>query len=111
MSDKVTALYREGKIDKYEYDTFILFEGNDVGRNYLRNMFEAIVLEEPDHSKSESYAWIDGRRSTWRQVKIVINMVNNLLENNTDVTNRNNYNPEFNPDCQPLRTFYPPDYT
>lgn len=79
-------LLEEGKIDRAEYHTYLLFEEIDHGRDYLKNMFEAVCMEEPDSFSSESpFAWQDGRRSVFRDIKRIINEVNiklNIYEGN-----------------------------
>jgi hypothetical protein len=77
MSEKLSLLLSKGKIDKYHYDTYILFEMTDLGREYLKNVLESIVLEETLPGQAERQ---DGRRSCWRDIKIAVNLVKNILE-------------------------------
>jgi hypothetical protein len=110
MSNKLTNLLREGKIDKYEFDTYLMFGADDLGRNYLKNMLDAIVLEEPISGKPIEYGKAEGRRSVWRQIKLVIDKLNYLLEGNQDVIN-GNFNGNSNstdPALRPLYEFHPP---
>lgn len=80
MNDLATNLFREGKIDKQVFDTYILFESTELGRDFLKRMLEAIVLEEPPlHGEGTAYAWQDGRRSVWRDIKNAINYVNEKM--------------------------------
>ncbi len=91
MTENVSNLYKEGKIDKYDYDTYVLFELNELGREYLKNIIEMILLEEPAESRRDSYAWNDGRRSCWREIKSIINIVKLKLkdyENDRDKNRR-----------------------
>lgn len=76
MADKVTSMLREGKIDLLEYDTYVLFELNELGRNYLKNMIESVFLEEPAPTGNHSYARAFGKQSAWREIKTIINLVN-----------------------------------
>ena len=111
MSDKLTNLMREGKIDKYEFDTYLMYGADDLGRDYLKNMLNAILLEEPIAGKPIEYGKAEGRRSVWRQIKLVIDKVNYLLEGNHDVNNGNfNGNTErsSNTEFRPLFEFHPP---
>lgn len=78
--DKLINLLHARVIDKFEYDTYILFEVTDLGRAYLKNALEMVILEEPINSNTESVMKIDGRRSVWREIKIAINKINQLLQ-------------------------------
>ncbi len=86
--DKLKSLLNEGKISKIEYKTYIAFMGNDVAKEFLALMLDSIVMEEPETPTSELFIWHDGRRSVWRDIKMMINKVNDILEN-YDVGNNN----------------------
>lgn len=109
MANKLTNLLTEGKIDKYEFDTYLMFGADDLGRDYLKNMLNAIVLEEPVSGRGTDYAKVDGRRSVWRNIKLVVDKLNFLLEGNQNVTNGNiNGNNDPNSAARPLYEFHPP---
>lgn len=78
--DKLINLLHAQIIDKFEYDSYILFEVIEHGRIYLKNALEMVVLEEPINQDSSSVMKIDGRRSVWREIKIIINKINQLLQ-------------------------------
>ena len=81
MTQQVQEMYQKGIIDKYERDTYMLYEGNDSGREYLKNMLQAIVLEEPQKMPFKgSFAWCDGRISVWREIALTISKINMKLE-------------------------------
>lgn len=81
----VVDLYNSGKIDHREYRSYLLYEGSDLGREYLRDSFEGVYMEEPPSLESEaSFAWQDGRRSNWRDIKRAIAKVKFLLENSIE---------------------------
>ena len=80
MSDRLTNLIKEKKINKIEYLTYVLFVGNDVGCDYLKRMVESSFMEEAIAPVEDNFAWLDGRKSTWRDIKLMINKVNSLLE-------------------------------
>ncbi len=103
MSDKLTSLLRENKIDKYEFDTYLLFEGNELGRQYLKNMLDAIVLEEPDYNDNLSYARVEGKRLVWRNIKMLINRINYMIEGTKHDKIRAS-------GIEPIRTFDPPNF-
>lgn len=81
MSDKLNRLLSKKIISKSIYDTYLLFELNELGRNYLNNSLDSIYMEQPEESNvNDPYPWHDGRRSVWRDIKIVIEKVKIELE-------------------------------
>lgn len=78
--DRLLNLLNSGKIDRYEYDSYLLFEVGDQGRTYLKNALDAVVLECPLKCNKDNVMWVDGRRSVWRDVRLAIVKVNQLLE-------------------------------
>ena len=80
MSNKVVNLLNEGKIDLYQYDVYVLYEVNEMGRTFLKNKMEANAREEPQHDRPNSYAWYDGRRSCWREIDAIVSFVKYLVE-------------------------------
>lgn len=81
MSQKIQEMYQKNIIDKYERDTYMLFEINENGREYLKNMLIFIALEQPQmHQFENTFAWHDGKRSCWRDISILIGKVNLQLE-------------------------------
>lgn len=81
---ELVDLYHSSKINEWEYRVYLLFEVNDIGRDFLKKSFEGINLEEPPSLDNESsFAWQDGRRSIWRDIKHAINKVNTIIEDNS----------------------------
>lgn len=81
MSQKVQEMYQKGIIDKFDRDTYMLFEANEQGRDYINNMLEAIVFEEPQlHPIPETYAWHDGKRAAWRDLALNVGRTKLKLE-------------------------------
>lgn len=80
MTDTLTALLREGKITHYEYCTYLLFAGNDVGAQYLKDSIESSFMEEPIDPKKTLFIWHDGRRSVWRDIKSILNKIESILK-------------------------------
>jgi hypothetical protein len=67
-------------INLAQYDTYVLYEINELGREYLKNILESSFLEKSEFGKmKDSYAWHDGRRSVWRDIKITILEIDRLL--------------------------------
>lgn len=78
--DRLIHLLNSKRINPFEYDSYLMFELSDLGRNYLKNALDSVVLEEPMQCKKDNVMYIDGRRSVWREIKIAINRINSLLE-------------------------------
>jgi len=89
MSDRVLSLFREGKIGQYEYDTYLLFEGSDLGRRILKDRLLAAVMEEPATGTGEAFAFADGRRSVWREINLIILNIHKEVEKTHDRRSRN----------------------
>jgi hypothetical protein len=77
--DKLRELLHKGKINVLEYDTYFLFNIEESGRKYLKSMLEWIIEEDVNPKTPTAFAWYDGRRSCWREIKLIINKVNLLL--------------------------------
>lgn len=84
MLDKLKLLVDVGKIHKSDYDIFILFHLDERGRNWLNRKVEHVFMEAPSTDKGEMFAWLDGRRSMLREIKVVIEYVNKALEETTE---------------------------
>lgn len=78
--EKLKVLLTKGHITPYQYDTYVLFNLNEFGRDYLKKMFEMILLEEPEKNRETGFAWQDGRRSIWREIQLDINFINHKLK-------------------------------
>jgi len=77
--NKLKNLLSTNRINKDEYDIYLVFEMFDLGRLLLKNMCDAVLLEEPLDMRGVTFAWHDGRRSCWRHIKLIINKVESLL--------------------------------
>lgn len=80
MSSQLSALWKSGKISDVEYETYLLYVGNDVGARYLKNMVDSSFMEEPVDPTNTLFQWHDGRRSVWRDAKRMIANVERLLK-------------------------------
>lgn len=79
-NEKFVELYRQGIIKEDEYYTYLLFECQDEGRRYLANRIESVLMEEPINPTKDLFAWHDGRRSVWRDLKIIIKNVDQKIK-------------------------------
>lgn len=70
------------KITPGEYDTYILFQVNELGRNSLERMMFDSFMDEPvgTDRNGEGFAFYDGRRSVFRDIRRTIMKVQYLLE-------------------------------
>jgi hypothetical protein len=84
MTLKLKALLEENKITKFEYKTYMMYCSNDMGREYLKDAVESSFMEEAIQPMEDCFAWIDGRKSVWRDIKVMINKVQYLMENNSN---------------------------
>lgn len=81
MSELV-GLLNQKKITQFEYKSYLLFQVNDDGREYLKQVCEMYWLEEPANLERETtFAWKDGRLSVWRDIKLAIAQVEDMLIN------------------------------
>jgi hypothetical protein len=71
-----------GKINKDEYDDYLLFAMNDRGRQWLdRRIMEAFMDEpSPEHCVGEAFAYTVGRGGILRGIRSSIEKVNYLLK-------------------------------
>lgn len=84
MTNRLDELFEKNKIAPYEYQMYMLFEAYPLGRDFLKNMCESVFMEESIPGQGHDYAWHDGRRSAWRDIKLVINRVKQILEGKQD---------------------------
>lgn len=78
--DEVINLFKEGKLGDYEFRTYVMFMGDDMAKQYLAKALDAIIMETPAAVGEYACSYYAGRVSVWREIKEVINGVNNLLE-------------------------------
>ena len=79
MSNKLANLRKEGKISETEYLNYLLYATSDLGIRYLKIAIEGVLMEEPITPTSELFVWHDGRRSVWRDIKRMVDRVDDLL--------------------------------
>jgi hypothetical protein len=80
MLEKLNQLLKDEIIDKFSYDTYLLFDLDPKGKTYLNNMINDSFMEDAQAFSGTSFAWQDGRRSVWRSIKVAIYRVHLALE-------------------------------
>lgn len=86
MLEKLNQLLNKKKINKHQYDLFLLFTQGQ-GAEFLKNKLLEIALEESPTVSNPGFAWSDGRRSVWRDIQNTIHYIGTLLEEVTDDRN------------------------
>ena len=81
MLDKLNQLLNKDKINKAQYDLFMLF-AQSLGAEFLKNKLLNAAMEESPCPTNDGFAWLDGRRSVWRDIQHTITYIYNLLEEN-----------------------------
>jgi hypothetical protein len=74
------------KITKEEYDIYVLFELSEMGKQYMNRMVHDSFMDcaSPFDMRTEILAYGEGRRSIFREIKIIVENINNLLGSNHD---------------------------
>ena len=63
-------LLKMGRISRSDYETYLIFEVYDAGRDYLKRLFESVCMEDPLGFECEApFAHQDGRISVVRDFK------------------------------------------
>lgn len=78
--DKLKGLLETKAISRFEYLTYLVFQGDDVGKEYLAMRVDMAFMEEPDVMGGESILWHDGRKANWREIKFIIKKIERLIE-------------------------------
>ncbi|MFZ0219267.1 MAG: hypothetical protein WAL30_03575 [Candidatus Aquirickettsiella sp.] len=79
MLEKLNQLLKDKTIDKFLYDTYLLFELDPKGKAYLNNMITDSYMEQARAFTGTAFAWQDGRRSVWRMIQENIYQVHHAL--------------------------------
>lgn len=83
------SLLAAERITRPEYEVFILFTTNDLGKAYLSRNIEQTFMDQapPELFTGEMLAYSEGRRSMLRDIKHTIEKVNQLLRGDYDNDN------------------------
>lgn len=79
MHERLNQLLNQNQIDKNQYDLFLLF-ANHPGSEFLQNQLIRVAMEESPVPTHDGFAWLDGRRSVWRDIQNTVNYIFKLLE-------------------------------
>lgn len=81
MIEVLEKLLNKNEITKLEKLTYITFGANDVGKDLLNYWLDSIVMEEPPlNCNATMYAWYEGRRSCWRDIKFIVLKIEKLIK-------------------------------
>ncbi len=83
MQDKLIQLLKKDHINKDQYDLFLLFE-QGPGHEFLKKQLFHSAMEETLVPTESGFAWMDGRRSVWRDIQHTLTHINQLLEGEND---------------------------
>lgn len=69
------------RITQAEYDLYVLFQSNELGRKCLNRMIDEAFMDEPKEKEfsGEGFAFYDGRRSVLRDIRRAIDHVNYVI--------------------------------
>ena len=83
---KLEDLLSAGHISQNDYETYVLFSHSEMGRKWFENMIIETFMDEPSpqHCIGEAFAYTDGRRSIFRNIKNVIDGINQLIKEMSD---------------------------
>jgi hypothetical protein len=73
----IEELLKLKKITPQQYDVYILFAANELGRKVVNDMTHHYFMEEPKdmNFSGEGFAFYDGRRSVFRDIHGTIKFV------------------------------------
>lgn len=82
----IEELLKAKKISQAEYELFMLFQANELGRKCLDRMMQDSYMDEPTEKEfgGVGFAFYDGRRSVFRDIQRALLKVQYFLkeENN-----------------------------
>lgn len=85
MLKKVNQLLSKNKINRDQYDLFVLFS-QPLGIEVLKTKLMNAAMEESPCPTNDGFAWLDGRRSVWRDIQHTLSYIHQLIEENTGDT-------------------------
>lgn len=78
----IEDLLKVKKISPEQYELYMLFQANELGRKVLERMTHFSFMEEPQDMdfSGEGFAFYDGRRSVFRDIHRAIIFVTDKLK-------------------------------
>ena len=79
------GLLKTQKISQEEFELYQLFQANELGRKCLERMTFDTFMDEPNDKDRSGvgFAFFDGRRSVFRDIRRVILFVENKIKETT----------------------------
>ena len=78
----IEELLKAKKISQSEYEIFMLFQANELGRKILDRMMQDTFMDEPSEKEfgGVGFAFYDGRRSVFRDIHRALLKVQHFLK-------------------------------
>ena len=83
----IEELLKAKKISEEQYELYVLFQVNELGRKTLERMTRAYFMDEPVNMEFNGvgFAFYDGRRAVFRDIHRSINYVEKQLREANNV--------------------------
>jgi len=83
----IEDLLKAKKISPEEFDLYMLFAANELGRKCLDKMLNDTYMDEPLEKEFSGvgFAFYDGRRSVFRDIRRTIINVENIVKEQNNV--------------------------
>lgn len=85
----VEDLLRGQLISYEEFEAYILFSNSEMGKQWFDRMTLHTFMDEPSPENCNGlvFAYMDGRRSIFRNIRSIIDKVNQLIKGTPDDNN------------------------
>lgn len=82
MDPTLNSLFQSGKISKEQYEFYVLFEINPLGKACKERLMMETFMDEPDKDEfgADGFAFFDGRRSVIRDIYRAIEKIKTLIK-------------------------------
>jgi hypothetical protein len=83
----IDDLLKAGKITRYDYLVYALFECNELGREFFSSMLNDTFMDEPTSMEDGGIklAFLDGRRSVFRDMHRAFFHIQKMIKENNNV--------------------------
>lgn len=84
----IEELMKAKRISPEEHDLYMLYQANELGRKCLERMMIDTFMDEPKEMefRGEGFAFYDGRRSVFRDIRRTILKVETFLKDVNNVS-------------------------